>query len=141
MSLIALAAAAISLICPGTAEKDGSSTTTAIVGGSVGIATSGTRVDFDDSVSFRLNEDGTGSARLPKRIQPMYKQGGKDGWFPLVNVKKTDDEITGQVRFHSMYKPRFRLDRITGQIVLTGDLGDFSGQCQAFDPATVQRKF
>lgn len=130
------AAAPTHLICTGAASKEEDTETLSSL-------LSGTsrpeRVETQDSVTFRLTDTG-GEARLPKRIQSAHKE-DREGWFPLVEFKRADDEITGKIRLHSMYKPRFRLDRLTGQVNINGTLGDFTGTCQPYDPATVERKF
>jgi hypothetical protein len=130
-----------SLICSGTAAKDQSTTSYGSVlrSGQIGIVNSERRINFDDSVSVRLTSSG-GEARIPRRLVGAYHE-DHNGWYPLVDVQQSADEIIGKVRIHSMYKPRFRLDRITGLMTMNGTLGDFSGQCQAYDPEKVERKF
>ena len=98
------------------------------------------RVDYEEAVYLRLRSDNTGEAQLPKKMQSAYKE-SKDGWFPLLDVNRKDNEVNGRVRLHSMYKPKFRIDRITGLLTIYGDLGDFAGECVSFDPAAVTRKF
>ena len=130
--------APINLICTGTALKDER------VGSALDLVSGNgrtERVGSTDSVSFQLNPDNTGTARLPRRLQSPYREANSDGSFPLIGVVRGRDEITGRVRLHANYKPSFRLDRITGVVTLTGVLGEFSGLCETFDPATVQRKF
>ncbi len=129
------------LICSGTAAKDQSTTSYGSVLGSgqVGIVNSERRINFDDSISVRLTSTG-GEARIPRKLVGAYHE-DRNGWYPLIEVQRNDDEITGKIRIHSMYKPRFRLDRITGLMTMNGTLGDFSGQCQAYDPDKVERKF
>lgn len=128
----------IDLICVGTASKDQEV-------GTIGSLLSGEsnvqRVDSADSVRFHLTPSDTGTALLPKRLQSAYKEANDDGSFPLLKVARTRDEITGQIRLHAMYKPKFRLDRISGIVTITGTIADFSGKCEPYDPATVQRKF
>lgn len=98
------------------------------------------RVDYDDSTHLRLRPDNTGEVRIPKKMQPAYKE-SKDGWFPLINVTRSGDLIRGKVRFHSMYKPKFQVDRVTGLLTIYGQLGDFAGDCSAFEPNEPKRKF
>jgi hypothetical protein len=40
-----------------------------------------------------------------------------------------------------MNQPNVRIDGRTGFISIRGKAGDFSGECDAFDPATVHRRF
>jgi hypothetical protein len=138
MKTILIAAAAFAQTSTGTASKDERvGTTLELLSGSARTE----RVGSTDSVSFQLNPDNTGTARLPRRLQSSYREANPDGSFRLIEVMRGQGEITGKVRIHANYKPRFRLDRITGVVTLNGVLGDFSGRCEAYDPATVQRKF
>lgn len=128
----------INLICQGTAEVDASTTS---YGSRIGLVTTNGTASLDDSVGVRINDDNTGEMRLPRRMLPPVRTRNNNGWFPMIAVAQAPDEITGQVRLNQYNKPRVRLDRITGAIRVDGPLGDFSGRCQPFDPATVQRKF
>lgn len=128
--------AALSLICQGTAAVDHSTTTAT----PYGLVTTEGTATFDDSLGVRLASDGTGAARLPRRMLPTVKTSNDGGWFPLIHVAQTADEITAQIRLNQYNKPRLRIDRITGEVRVDGPLGDFSGQCRAFDP-TTPRKF
>lgn len=128
---------AIDLICIGTASSDQSiGTISSLLAGESHVQ----RVGSEDSITFHIDPANTGEARLPKRIQSAHKE-DREGWFRLIEVVRAPNEITGRVRLHSMYKPKFRIDRITGLVNLSGNLGDFSGRCEAYDPATVQKKF
>ena len=127
----------LNLVCTGTASKDER------VGSTLDLLSGNAhteRVGSTDSVSFQLNPDNTGTARLPRRLQSSYKQANPDGSFNLIDVAREQDEITGRVRLHANYKPRFRLDRITGVVTLEGVIGSFSGLCQTYDPV-APRKF
>lgn len=130
----------INLSCPGTVSVDRSSTTSLFSGGSFGIATGTKRIDFEDSVNVLVRTDNTGEARIPRKLLPLISDGGSAGWFPLINVSRTSSEISASVRMNANYKPKIRIDRMSGRITLQGALGDFSGACEAFD-AAKQRKF
>lgn len=122
------------LICTGSSSRDET-----VRSGLFGTGR-GERINHANSLSFQLaGEDGT--ARLPDNMLSGYRERNKDGSFNLVRVQVSANEITGQIRIHGMNKPRFRLDRLTGVVTIDGTLGDFSGRCEAFDPATVERKF
>jgi hypothetical protein len=146
MKTILIAAAALAqasapgtldLVCTGTATKDERvGTTFDFLSGTARTE----RIGATDSVRFELHPDNTGTARLPHRLY-AYAEPNPDGSFPLLGVVRGQDEITGRVRLHANYKPSFRLDRITGVVTLTGDLGEFSCRCDRYDPTTVQRKF
>ncbi|MGE5721670.1 MAG: hypothetical protein ACM3YM_04345 [Sphingomonadales bacterium] len=132
LSPVSASAATLNLICIGSASIDPSAT--------IMTTPNEHRYNIDEAVTIRLNEDNTGEARVPRKLLPPVRY-GHDGWYKLIKVKRTDNEITGVVRFNEYNKPRLRLDRITGLITLQGPNGDFSGRCEPYDPATVQRKF
>jgi hypothetical protein len=145
LTAIAIAAATaatapppINLICTGTALKDERvGTTLDFIGGNVRTE----RIGTQDTIRFTIEAGGTGTAYLPGRLQSPYKEANKDGSFNLMRVVQTNNEITGQIRLHANYKPKFRLDRLSGVVTVNGVLGEFSGTCERFDPATVERKF
>lgn len=95
--------------------------------------------NFADEVSVRL-DDADPRIRLPRSMLPPAR-GGKDGWFKIKNLKITDQDITGSAAVNFINNPKFRLDRITGSISISGKAGDYSGRCEPFDPATAPRKF
>lgn len=128
----------INLICTGTALKDERvGTTLDFLSGNARTE----RVGTQDTVRFTIGADSTGTARLPARLQSPHKEANQDGSFNLMKVLQTDNEITGQIRLHANYKPKFRLDRLSGVVNVNGVLGEFSGTCERYDPATVERKF
>lgn len=129
--------AVINLICTGASFKDET------VGSALDLMAGNgrtERVETANSISFAITGN-AGTARLPRNMLSGYREANKDGSFNLVKVEVAENEITGQVRIHGMNKPRFRLDRLTGTVTIDGVLGDFSGRCEPYDPATVQRKF
>jgi hypothetical protein len=68
-------------------------------------------------------------------------RGGKDGWFSLRNVEHDEHEITATVTVSILNKPKLRLDRYTGAISISGKSGDYTGDCEKFDPTTFERAF
>lgn len=100
----------------------------------------GTRdVPFEDQVNIEI-ANGEGRIRMPRSMLPPIR-GGKDGWFKLKNIKVSENEITARAALNFINAHRVRVDRITGMISISGREGDYSGECQPYDPATVQRKF
>ncbi|WEJ97961.1 MAG: hypothetical protein P0Y59_13425 [Candidatus Sphingomonas phytovorans] len=97
-------------------------------------------VPFDDQVNVEINDDGTGRVRMPRAMLPPV-HGGSGGWFQVKNVKRSDSEITGTIQVNVINSPKLRLDRIGGRISINGKAGDYSGECQPYDPASIQRKF
>jgi hypothetical protein len=127
----------ISLICNGNSAKDQQ------VGdfwSSMAGENKVQRVEQMDSVILSITDDG-GEAQLPKRMISSYREPLRGNWFKLIEVRQGDDIITGKIRIHGMNKPRFDLNRMTGTIAINGQLATFSGRCEPYDPATVQRKF
>lgn len=96
-------------------------------------------VEFQDQVNVWFNGE-VGSLRMPRSMLPNIR-GGKDGWFHLRNVQYDEHEITGTITVSIVNKPKLRLDRYTGAISISGKAGDYTGICEKFDPAKVQRQF
>jgi hypothetical protein len=96
-------------------------------------------VGFDDQVTLEL-DGSTGRIRMPRAMLPRIR-GGKDGWFEVKDVRFAENEITGTVQVSVLNSPKLRVDRLQGMISISGKSGDFSGRCEAFDPAAVQRRF
>lgn len=95
--------------------------------------------DFADQVDVELN--GTeGRIRMPRTMLPPLR-GGKEGWFKLKNLQITDRVITANAAVNFINSPKVHIDRVTGTISISGKAGDFSGKCEAYDPATAPRKF
>src|SRR3954447_17297229 len=99
------ASAALSLICQGTAAVDHSTDTITPYGL---VMTEGTAT-LEDSVGFKLTGDGTGAARLPRRMLPAVTTANAGGWFPLIHLAQSSDEITAQIRLNQYNKPRVRI--------------------------------
>ncbi len=96
-------------------------------------------VPFDDQVNLWV-ADGDGRIRMPRVMLPMFR-GGEDGWFKLKDIEVTDTAITATVAVNFINSPKMRVDRLTGIISLSGKAGNYTGECQAYDPANVQRRF
>ncbi len=105
-----------------------------------GVSTStryGTRRD-DDSVLFEL-KDGAARVRLPHAMLTAVNSGGDaDGWWPVGELRVTEEMITGRLRENLVNKPGLRIDRMTGRIDLGGAY-PFRGQCER--DTQLERKF
>lgn len=100
----------------------------------------GTRsVGFQDQVNVSITGS-EGRIRMPRSMLPAIR-GGEDGWFKIRSIEVSDREITGSVAVNPLNNPKLRIDRYTGNISLSGKAGDFSGQCQRYDPLTERRAF
>lgn len=99
-----------------------------------------TREAFSDQVNLRI-EGESGKIRVPNGVMPLWTYGGDDGWYPLKKIEVEENEIRAKFSLNFMNNPEVRLDRLTGQITIRGKAGNFNGQCEKYDPSTVQRKF
>lgn len=97
------------------------------------------RVGFNDQLQLWIEGD-EGRIRMPPSMLPLLR-GGEDGWFKLSSIEVTDNEIRATVRVNLINNPKLRLDRLTGSVSLAGKAGNYVGQCQKFDPQSVQRQF
>jgi hypothetical protein len=132
------------LLCGGQGIDTRADATTANAYSSNGNFASATAIQrratgFSDEMEVQIS-DGVGQARLPRSIIPKI-HGGHDGWFEIKNLAVSDSEITGKVAMNFTNAPRMHISRITGSISIDGHDGSFSGQCRAYDPATVHRAF
>ncbi len=82
-----------------------------------------------------LVEIKTGEARMrvPDPMVPVLMSGGTEGWYPIEELSTGDSKITGVVHINMLSQPKFRIDRMTGKLSLSGGAGDFSGDCSAAD--------
>jgi hypothetical protein len=97
------------------------------------------RVGFQDQTQLWI-EGVEGRIRMPASMLPAIR-GGEDGWFKLNSIEITENQIVATVKVNPLNNPKLRLDRVTGSISLSGKAGNYTGQCQKFDPNAVQRKF
>lgn len=134
----------LNLVCIGGGTQRKPSTVTGQVSTSNGNWASGSVTgwrenDFADAVRIEIAGEG-GRIRIPQTMLPPLR-GGKNGWMTLRNVQAGLDEITAVATINLFNKAKLRIDRITGTLSMTVLQGQFAGQCQAYDPATVQRAF
>jgi|GEM_PF-959315 len=100
----------------------------------------GTRVQgFEDQVTLHITSE-EGRLRMPRVMLPAIR-GGEDGWFELRNIEVEDGEIRAKVAVNILNRPNLRLDRYTGAISISGKAGNYTGQCERFEPEHTQRQF
>lgn len=104
-----------------------------------GVITSTRDIGFEDQVNIEIIDD-VGKIRMPRTMLPRIR-GGKDGWFEIENLKVSEKEITGSAAVSFINSPKLRIDRLTGNVSISGKLGSFAATCRPYDPATVQRAF
>jgi hypothetical protein len=77
--------------------------------------------------------------RPPGSFLPVFGRRPEGNWYPLYDVKITDDEVSGRWRLNALYKPKLRIDRTSGVVSAWAPYLSFRGSCEPFDPAA--RKF
>jgi hypothetical protein len=132
------------LICSGAGQQEKATSSSAYArdnNGNWGTAqVDGSRTaEFQDQVRIDIVGAG-GRIRIPQTMLPPIR-GGKDGWFDLRNVEATPDDIRAVATINLLNKVKLRIDRLTGTASFTVLKGQFSGRCQAYDPALAQRAF
>lgn len=85
-----------------------------------------------DQVDVRLF-GGDDRIRLPRAMVPIM-HGGSDGWFKLKNVVADAKTIRAIAPLNFYSNLKVYIDRVTGAISISGDNGDYSGECQVVDP-------
>ncbi len=143
IALVALqdAASPIHLACAGEGIHRRSTSSTGRLSDGTTATVSGTAIeDYADHVRIEL-AGADGRIRVPAGLMPALRYGGEDGWWPLRDVEYSDNEIRARFSLNFMNNPRIVVDRITGHVSIRGKSGNFSGQCEAYDPATVRRRF
>lgn len=71
--------------------------------------------------------------RPPKEVLPKINSAGEGGWFDIQELNMTDKQITGKVSFNIISKPTVKIDRVSGEIAISGMTQDFEGDCEARD--------
>jgi hypothetical protein len=99
----------------------------------MGVATTSTRRPFSGTGVVEIKM-GIARMRVPDPMIPALMGGDSGGWYPIENLDISDKEITGVVHINFLSQPKFRIDRMTGTLSLSGGAGDFSGNCSAIDP-------
>lgn len=132
------------LVCLGAGSANKQHTSSAYFSASDGSSAWGNvvanrAVPFEDQVNIDIL-GGEGRVRMPRTMLPLL-HGGDGGWFKLKNVKVTDNEITASAAVNPINNPKVRIDRLTGNLSMSGKAGDYNGECQPYDPSTAQRKF
>ncbi|WJF89930.1 hypothetical protein QS306_12600 [Paraburkholderia bonniea] len=93
--------------------------------------TTSVRKPFSGTANVEISA-GSVRLKLPRDLVPVISD-GRDAWYVLNNPFVGDHEITGNLRFNVLNKPKVRIDRMTGQISIASGFGEFNGNCTAID--------
>jgi hypothetical protein len=94
-----------------------------------GTSTSTAKQPFTGIVRVEISGD-MGRVALPKPMVPVLNS-SSEGWFPIGKLASSDKEIAGQVSINALNQPKLRIDRMTGDITISGGFSEFSGKCEA----------
>lgn len=130
-------AAAVFLVCEGTAVFDVSDQTqaSAFGGGEYvsGTSTTTKRVRERDQAEVEILGEVV-RVRPPAVIAPNVSGSGDQGWRTLTDLEMTAESIDGRFSYNWIDKPRVRIDRMTGEIRIQPQglvrSGTFVGQCR-----------
>jgi hypothetical protein len=133
------------LICQGIAETLAGSSATAYAqqsNGQWGTATVNEQHMAEHPEQLKLDFDGAGGGEVlfPMTMMPPI-HGGKNGALPLREVEFSEGGIIARTTINVFNKPRIVVDRVTGNVTVTGFKLAFQGHCVPYDPQTVQRAF
>lgn len=98
----------------------------------LGLAQTQVRRPFKGNGTVEISS-GMGRMRIPEPMIPAIGSGDGNGWYPIEKLSVTDREFTGVVRINFMNQPKFRIDRMTGKLSMSGGLSEFSADCAAAD--------
>lgn len=136
----------LELVCSGEAVKAEVESTSGALRNSEGDTVTAqmnriSKVHSNQRFRFKFEDDGAGAVKVPGPLVPSINSGGKDGWWPLVGVVMTDADIRGGFVLNVLNKPKFVIDRRTGEIDLKGSGMRFSGACERSTDTPEERKF
>ncbi len=94
---------------------------------------------FESEVQVAFEAD-TGRIHLPKKLIPASNSGGRNGWWPLSDIRMAPETITAHYRMNGMNKPRVEIDRRSGRIKIDG-IEKFRGECDQGDWAKGGMRF
>ncbi|RYG90201.1 MAG: hypothetical protein EON59_00285 [Alphaproteobacteria bacterium] len=82
--------------------------------------------------AIRISVRPTGSeAELPAAMVGPYG----DRTVELAKLKVSRELIEGKLSIALLYSPLFKINRVTGSISVQGSQGNFSGECEPYDPS------
>lgn len=114
----------IHLSCPGEADHR-------IVAVEVIILQATKHEKFDDEMMVDIVGT-TGTATVPRRLLGKIEPSRSS--FDLTSVKISDEEIRGKISINWANHPNFSIDRRSGVLSMSGEIGTFTGRCRKADP-------
>lgn len=131
------------LRCDGVGSRTVSDTTTVNASNDAGAtasanATTYRKEQFDERLLLDFRENDS-RIRVPRSLTPPINSGGKDGWWPLSDIKVSDDAIVARFRLNPLNKVTVRIDRGTGDVDVGGLGLAFRGVCERQDRS--ERRF
>lgn len=94
------------------------------------------RMSFEDQVSLWV-EGNDGQIKLPSALM----RNGKPEWLPIIQLKVTETDITGELKFGFLKKLKILVDRMAGTITLSAKSANYSGTCSPYQPKDQVRAF
>jgi len=82
----------------------------------------------------------SGRIRLPRGMVPNLSSKTPDGWLPVSDLSVGEEEITGRFSLNMMNHPTLVIDRVSGELTLTG-MTRFRGACEKAADRPIERKF
>jgi hypothetical protein len=82
----------------------------------------------------------SGRIRLPRGMFPNLSAKSPDGWLPVSDLSVGEDEITGRIALNLMNHPTLVIDRVSGEMTLSG-MTRFRGACEKAPDRPIERKF
>lgn len=90
------------------------------------------RQPFAEVLTIELDKLQSGRAHLPTVLIPAVHGGVADGWVKLTHVVVTERDITATVSFNIFDHPSIRVDRMSGELSLSGWNREFAARCHNF---------
>ena len=136
----------LELVCIGQATTIETRSTFGSIQGDNGGSADGSMTSYgkartSERVRLKIDEAGSSSIKLPPIMIPPISSGGKDTWWPIIELVATDASIKASYRLNVLNKAHMVIDRHSGDIDLKGLGFRYSGTCELQQEAPDARKF
>ncbi|MDR7193253.1 hypothetical protein [Luteimonas terrae] len=95
-------------------------------------------VGYNAHLYVHINEGGA-EIQIPRQMVGGFNPVAT--WVPLRDVKVDRSEISAGYRLGLWGSTRVRIDRVHGEIRVSGPGGTFDGDCSPYDPSAVENAF